>query len=131
VTILFERATWDTLHTWGGALMIAAVAIHFTFHWQWVKSMATRIARMVTGRSARLNRNGYVIWPWTPIVAVSFLLAAFSGIYFMFVTGNRWSPDPMILFSRLTWDLTITWSGVTMIVARSSTSPSIGAGRPR
>jgi hypothetical protein len=35
----------------------------------------------------------------------------------MFVTGNRWSPDPMILFSRTTWDLIHTWSGVALIVA--------------
>ena len=117
VTILFERHTWDDLHTWGGALMIAAVAIHFALHWPWVKGMATRIARTMTGRGVRLNRNGYVNLAVDATVAISFLLAALSGIYFMFVTGNRWSPDPMILFSRLTWDLIHTWSGVTLIVA--------------
>jgi hypothetical protein len=36
VTILFDRHTWDVLHTWFGALMIGAAAIHLTAHWGWV-----------------------------------------------------------------------------------------------
>ena len=63
-------------------------------------------------------------WQSTRPSAISFLLAALSGIYFMFVDGNpaalssgRWAADPMILFSRTTWDLIHTWSGVAMIVA--------------
>jgi preprotein translocase subunit SecY len=117
VTILFERHTWDNLHTWGGALMIAAVAIHFTLHWAWVKTMATRMAKTIAGKGVKMNRHGYVNVGVDAAIAVSFLLAALSGIYFMFVTGNRWSSDPMILFSRTTWDLIHTWSGVALIVS--------------
>ena len=47
VTILFERHTWGDLHTWFGALMVAAVAVHFTLHWPWVQSMTRRMARAV------------------------------------------------------------------------------------
>lgn len=117
VTILFDRHTWDDLHTWFGVLMIAAVAIHFAIHWQWVKGMAKRMARGVLGQGARMNRHGYVNVAIDATVALSFLVAAISGIYFLFVPGNRWAPDPVLIFSRTTWDLIHTWSGVIMIVA--------------
>ena len=32
VTILFERETWDDLHTWFGIAMILAAVIHITIH---------------------------------------------------------------------------------------------------
>ncbi len=53
ITILFSRQTWDDLHTWFGALMIAAVVIHFAIHWHWVKGMAKRIARTITSGARR------------------------------------------------------------------------------
>ncbi len=49
VTILFSRNTWDDLHTWFGVLMIAAVAVHFTIHWNWVQGMTKHIAKSVAG----------------------------------------------------------------------------------
>ncbi len=51
------------------------------------------------------------------IVAASFLLTAASGVYFLFVQGGRQAVDPMILFTRTTWDLIHTWSGVALILA--------------
>ena len=33
---LFSRQIWDTLHTWGGVVMILAAVIHFAIHWNWV-----------------------------------------------------------------------------------------------
>ncbi|MGD8855308.1 MAG: DUF4405 domain-containing protein, partial [Chloroflexota bacterium] len=36
VTVLFTRHSWGDIHTWGGLLMIVAVAVHFAIHWQWV-----------------------------------------------------------------------------------------------
>jgi cytochrome b subunit of formate dehydrogenase len=49
------------------------------------------------------------------IVAVSFIVTAVSGIYFMFVSGGRWTSDPMILFNRAAWDQLHTWAGITLI----------------
>ena len=60
ITILFSRHTWDDLHTWFGALMIAAVVVHFAIHWNWVKGMAKRMMKSVTGKGARMNRHGYL-----------------------------------------------------------------------
>jgi cytochrome b subunit of formate dehydrogenase len=117
VTILFSRSTWDDLHTWFGALMIAAVAVHFAIHWNWVKGTARRLVKLLVGKGARMNRHGYFNVAIDATVALSFLLAAVSGIYFMFVPGGRWAADPSFMFSRTTWDLIHTWSGVALIAA--------------
>ena len=79
ITILFSRHTWDDLHTWFGALMIAAVVIHFAIHWNWVKGTAKRMAKSVTGKGARMNRHGYLNVAVDAAVAIGFLLAAISG----------------------------------------------------
>ena len=50
-------------------------------------------------------------------VAVSFVLTAVSGVYFLFVPGGRWAADPLFLFTRATWDLLHTWAGVALISA--------------
>jgi preprotein translocase subunit SecY len=117
ITILFSRSTWDGLHTWFGALMIAGVVIHFAIHWNWVKGTAKRMAKSVAGKGARMNRHGYLNVAVDAAVAIGFLLAAISGVYFMFVPGGGRAADPFFIFSRTTWDLIHTWSGVAMIVA--------------
>jgi hypothetical protein len=117
VTILFARHTWDDLHTWSGVVMIAIAAMHLVLHWPWVVNMVRRTIKQLTGGCGCMNSRGRINLAINAIVAISFLLTAVSGIYFLFVTGNRWSPDPQFLFSRLTWDLIHTWSGVTLIAA--------------
>lgn len=117
ITILFSRRTWDDLHTWFGVLMIAAIAIHFAVHWSWVASMARRLAKVLVGQGPHMNRYGYFNVAIDAIVGASFLAAALSGVYFLFVPSWRWAPDPYFLFSRTTWDLVHTWSGVILIVA--------------
>jgi cytochrome b subunit of formate dehydrogenase len=117
ITILFSRQTWNDLHTWFGVLMIAAVAVHFAIHWNWVKGMAKRMAKSVAGKGARMNRHGVFNVAVDATVAIGFLLAAVSGVYFMFVPGGGRAADPLFIFSRTTWDLIHTWSGVAMIIA--------------
>lgn len=117
ITILFDRHTWDDLHTWFGALMIAAVAVHFTYHWGWVESMAKRMAKTLAGKGARMNRRGYFNIAIDATVAFGFLVAAVSGLYFMFEPAGARTATPIFLFSRTTWDLIHTWSGVLMIAA--------------
>jgi cytochrome b subunit of formate dehydrogenase len=123
LTILFERHTWSDLHAWGGVLMIAAIAVHFAIHWQWVKSMSRRTASALLARGSTLSTGAKFNIVIDALVAISFLVCALSGIYFLFgptggFEGGRnpgW--DPNFLFSRTTWDLIHTWSGVTLIVA--------------
>lgn len=117
ITILFDRHTWDDLHTWFGVLMIAAAAVHIAIHWQWIKSMTLRMAKTMIGKGARLNRYGYFNVAINAAVGLSFLLTALSGVYFLFAPGGSWATDPGFIFTRTTWDLIHTWSGVALISA--------------
>jgi cytochrome b subunit of formate dehydrogenase len=123
ITILFDRHTWSDLHLWGGILMIAAVAVHFAIHWAWVKRMSGRVASGMRSQGANLSRGSKVNVAINLLIAISFLLCALSGVYFIFGPsggyegGRNLAYDPGFLFSRVTWDLIHTWSGVVMIVA--------------
>jgi Domain of unknown function (DUF4405) len=123
ITVLFSRHTWDDLHTWGGILMIAAVAIHFATHWQWVTMMGKRTVNALLSRGSRLSRGTKFNVAIDAIVAISFLLCAMSGIYFLIAPaggihgGSISGWDPNLLFSRTTWDLIHTWSGMVLIAA--------------
>jgi cytochrome b subunit of formate dehydrogenase len=116
-TILFSRSTWDNLHTWGGVAMIAAAIIHLAIHWPWVVSMARRTWKGLTSKGGGMNGGGRWNLILNSLVAVSFILTALSGVYFLFVPSGRWAADPGLLFSRTTWDLIHTWAGVTLTAA--------------
>jgi hypothetical protein len=117
VQVLFSRQTWDDLHTWGGVAMIVAATIHLAIHWQWVVGMLRRTWKEWTGQCGCMNAHGRWNLILNAIVALSFVLTALSGVYFLFVPGGRWSADPMILFTRATWDFVHTWASVTLISA--------------
>ncbi|MBN1201566.1 MAG: DUF4405 domain-containing protein [Anaerolineae bacterium] len=122
-TIVFERPVWSDLHTWGGVLMIVAAVTHFVYHWQWVTMMSKRVAKAMRGQGTHMSGGAKVNLVVDAAMAVSFLVTAVSGCYFLFVPaggvhGGRiagW--DPNFLFSRTTWDLIHTWAGVAMIEA--------------
>ena len=117
VQIPVNRQTWDDLHTWGGVAMIVATAIHLAIHWPWVVSMARRTWNELTGKCGCMNSRGRWNLILNTVVAISFVLTAISGVYFLFVPGGRWAADPMILFARATWDMIHTWAGVVLIAA--------------
>ena len=41
-TFLFSRTTWDLVHTWSGATMIAGAVVHFAIHWGWITKVTAR-----------------------------------------------------------------------------------------
>jgi cytochrome b subunit of formate dehydrogenase len=114
ITILFSRSTWDDLHTWGGVAMIAAALIHLAIHWSWVTGMARRTLHELTGKCGCMNARGRWNLILNTFVAISFILTALSGVYFLFFPGGRWAADPGLVFSRTTWDLLHTWAGVSL-----------------
>jgi protein-S-isoprenylcysteine O-methyltransferase Ste14 len=122
VTILFSRHTWEDLHTWSGVLMIAVAVLHFAIHWRWVKVMSKRTVKALLFRE-KLSKGPRLNVAINVLVAVSFLLTAVSGVYFLFAPsggfqgGSNTGWDPMFLFSRATWDLIHTWAGVVFIGA--------------
>jgi hypothetical protein len=119
IVLLFERATWSDIHTWTGVFMILTLMIHLPLHWKWVVNMTRRMVKNMTGQSPKLNNRSRFNVFIDALVALSFLVVALSGVYLLFVPGgpNAALTDPMILFSRTTWDLIHTWSGVVVILA--------------
>lgn len=123
ITLLFSRETWGDLHTWGGVLMIAAVLIHLYIHLGWVGMMARKTVAIARGTSRGLSRGAKVNVVVDLVIAISFLLTAVSGVYFLFApTGgyqgganSGWAST--FLFTRTTWDLIHTWSAVALIGA--------------
>ena len=123
VTILFSRETWSILHTWAGVIMVAAIAIHLAIHWTWVKHMTRRTLAALRPQGHRFSRGALINLLVNTAIALGFLLCALSGIYFLFGPsggfegGRNAAWDPGFLFSRTTWDMIHTWSGVALITA--------------
>ena len=115
--ILFSRATWEGLHTWSGILMILVVAVHLPLHWSWVVNMAKRMIKELSGKCGCMNQRGRFNLIVNIVIAASFLLTAISGIYLFFVPGGHWAVDPLVLFTRSTWKLFHTWTGVVLILS--------------
>jgi len=117
VTILFDRHSWDDLHTWAGVAMIVAAVIHFAIHWQWVKMITKRTVNSMLAKGSGLSRGATLNVVVDATVAISFLLTAISGLYFFIWPSEGASISPVVLFTSTTWDLIHTWVGVLMISA--------------
>ncbi len=53
---LFNRTTWDLIHTWAFVVMFAAAVLHFAIHWKWVTKVTTKIVnRFLRIRPNRSN----------------------------------------------------------------------------
>ena len=117
--ILFTRSTWDSIHTWAGVVMIATAAIHIPLHWSWITSMTKRIFKIMLGQCKGMNPRGQFNLIINGIIGFSGLIAAISGVYFLFFSGSQGGNTltTMLVFSRATWDVIHTWSGVTIIAA--------------
>ena len=123
ITILFERHTWSDLHLWGGVLVIAAIIVHLAIHWDWVRRMGRRAVKSMLGQDGTLSKGAKFNVAINALVAVSFIVCALTGIYFLFAPsggydgGRNAAWDPGFLFSRTMWDLIHTWSGVVLSAA--------------
>lgn len=123
ITFLFEREAWSDWHTWGGVLMIAAVALHLAIHTNWIGMMSRKLIAVFKGQGRGMSRGARINVAVDAVIGISFLLTALSGLYFLFLTsggyegGRNPAYAPLFLFSRTTWDLIHTWAGVAMIVA--------------
>jgi len=109
VTILFERHTWEEVHTWSGVAMIVVAVVHLAVHWRWVKMMAIRVVNAIRTRGAGLSKGARVNVAINLVVALSFVLVSASGIYFLLWPAGG--------SSETVWDMIHTWSGVAMIAA--------------
>ena len=118
VQILFQRETWDDLHTWFGILMITAAAVHILVHWKWIVSMTRRTFQALTRKDKRMNSRSLMNVGINMLIGASFLVAAISGIVLLFAPGGHSAGiSTAFILSRATWDVVHTWSGILMIVA--------------
>ena len=123
VTVLFSRSTWDDLHLWGGVAMILIVLVHLLYHWGWVVMMTKKIWNQIRSGKSNMSLGAKTNLAVNLVIATSFLLTAISGVYFLFGStrgyqgGANANWDIGFLFSRTTWDLIHTWSGVALIIA--------------
>ena len=112
IQILFERHTWSDVHVLAGILMVAAVAVHFAIHWQWVTMMARRIVNTIRTGESSLSHGARRNLLLDIVVALSFVICAASGFALLLVPGgNGAGSDPV----RIVWDIVHTWSGVALI----------------
>ena len=116
VRLVFNRQTWDLIHTWFGAAMIFAALVHSIIHLAWIKGTISRMWQVVIGKrkgfGLRLTYNILL----DAVVAISFLVCAISGIYFMYFAPSGSNSQPFI-FDGKTWDMIHTWSGIVMLIA--------------
>jgi hypothetical protein len=117
VTILFQRATWNDLHTGSGVIMIVAAVVHLAVHWKWVTSTLKRVTKKLTSGAGSINRHAWFNIGIDAVIALSFSMTMLSSVYFLFVPGGRGAIDPGLLFARSTWDDLHTWGGVVLIVS--------------
>jgi Domain of unknown function (DUF4405) len=45
--ILFNRNTWDLIHTWAAVVLISTAVIHIIIHWRWVTNVTGKMIKMV------------------------------------------------------------------------------------
>jgi hypothetical protein len=52
VVFIFNRTTWDVIHTWAGVIFILAAVLHFVIHWKWVVKVTKRVFDSIGARRA-------------------------------------------------------------------------------
>lgn len=116
ITIFFDRQTWDSLHTWTGVAMIAAVLIHLVLHWNWITGTIKRTTGEIFKRRRQMSLKNQIYVAVDFMIAIGFLLTAVSGIYFLLGPAGVSSRNiPAFIFSAQTWDTIHTWASVAMI----------------
>jgi len=114
--LLFERHTWDEVHSWSGILITIMVLVHLALHAEWIASISRHIIGHIRGQrpplKPQVQRNLFL----NMIEAISFFLTAISGVYFLFIPSGRSSIDSVFLFTRYTWDMIHTWAGVVFTI---------------
>lgn len=116
--VIFDRHDWDVIHLWSGLGMILFLIIHILLHWKWIKVMFNRCTRSTSDSQCRLNRHARINIYLDGIAALSFILAAISGIFLLyFPKGNVSITEPIFIFGKNQWDAIHTWSGVVMFIS--------------
>lgn len=55
-------STWNTVHVWSGALMLAGAGVHLMNNMRWVKAVFSRPARQLQRRVRRLRHTNLILF---------------------------------------------------------------------
>lgn len=113
--LIFNRQTWDLIHTWSSIGMIFAAIIHIIIHWDWITQTLSRTWRVITRKRKPFGKRLTYNIVLDGSIAISFFICMISGLYFLFF-APRGPSSEVLLFNRTTWDLIHTWSGVIMTI---------------
>ncbi|MBI5305635.1 MAG: DUF4405 domain-containing protein [Chloroflexi bacterium] len=50
---VFDRVTWDLIHTWAFVVLLAGVLAHLAIHWRWMTNVTERIFRFPRARQSQ------------------------------------------------------------------------------
>jgi hypothetical protein len=81
--------------------------------------MTKRVFKIMLGKCPGMNTRGQFNLIINGVIGLSGLIAALSGLYFLFFPGGH-GADAMtttFLFTRQVWDVIHTWAGTIMIAA--------------
>jgi protein-S-isoprenylcysteine O-methyltransferase Ste14 len=57
VSYLFDKTTWDLLHTWSGVIFTFTALLHIVLHWKWI----TNITAKMFGSKQQKKQTGQAI----------------------------------------------------------------------
>ena len=43
VTYLFDKTTWDMIHTWSGVTFTMTALLHIVLHWKWITNITGKM----------------------------------------------------------------------------------------
>lgn len=116
IIILFDRATWEVIHTWAGAVMVLASLLHIALHYRWFINTFRNLFRRATQERQKHSFRYYFLLVINILIAVGFLTGGLSSFYYLAFPGEG-AALPTFIFTAEVWDFLHTYGGLLMIGA--------------
>jgi hypothetical protein len=116
IIILFDRTTWEVLHTWAGSVMVLASVLHIALHYRWFINTARNLFRRSTQERTKRSFRYYFLMVINILIAVGFLTGGLSSFYYLVFPGEGAALPTFILTAEV-WDFLHTYGGLLMIGA--------------
>ncbi|HWQ45620.1 MAG TPA: DUF4405 domain-containing protein [Longilinea sp.] len=116
MVIVFDRTTWDVIHTWAGAVMVLACILHIALHYRWFLNTIRNLFRRSPEPKPKRSFRFYVFLVINILIAVGFITGGLSGLYYLAFPGEG-AALPTFFFTADVWDFLHTYGGLLMIGA--------------
>lgn len=114
--ILFDRTTWEVIHTWAGAVMVVVSVLHIALHYRWFLNTARNLFKRSLEERQKHSFRYYFLLVINILIAVGFLTGGVSSFYYLAFPGEG-AALPTFIFSADVWDFLHTYGGLLMIGA--------------